>query len=567
MARWNGPGRGVSSPGVDPASSRSSRAARASARYRLAVTAGFVLVLAGCAGRPCHAGEPARPAFEIYGYGAGTVGGRTGQSYRVTKRGNGKGPGTIRDAVSKPNRYITFDVSGDIVLTGDLNIEQPHITIDGSSAPNGGVQFRGGWMWNVRADEIVIRHVRIRPGPNPDGGPLQKDCLTIERGRNIVIDHVSCSWGTDENLSMATAPPHRAGPEDRIRDVTVQYSIVSEELGCPDNLKPACETAASSMGSLFAGDLDRISLYRNLYAHNVGRNPQVGGTGRPGEAGRTRIELIQNVIYHYLYGFRMAAVSPTWEVDADVVNNAFVWGPTQEESGGPPWPGRTTGPKVPIERLGAGPEGPHRGALRVYLSKNSGHRRKRGDPECTLFQTGTNAPCDGASAPPGDVADTPIRERRIQELSEPALLDAVLEDVGATLPCRDAVDARVVRDVRNRSGRWVDDPRQVGGWANLDLPCSHENEPPKAAPVRTRGRVEAAIFWSPDVADPDRAPLSSLTCRIVPGSPVASRAQVANDCSSGRFDPKGLKIGSHRFEYEAFDGRDPARAEVVVLVY
>jgi hypothetical protein len=40
----------------------------------------------------------------------------------------------------------------------------------------------------------------------------------------------------------------------------------------------------------------------------------------------------------------------------------------------------------------------------------------------------------------------------------------VLADAGATLPRRDAVDARLVREVEQRSGRIIDSQAQVGGW-------------------------------------------------------------------------------------------------------
>jgi len=43
----------------------------------------------------------------------------------------------------------------------------------------------------------------------------------------------------------------------------------------------------------------------------------------------------------------------------------------------------------------------------------------------------------------------------------------VLENVGATLPVRDAVDERVINDVKNGTGKIIDDPLEVGGWPKL----------------------------------------------------------------------------------------------------
>jgi hypothetical protein len=43
----------------------------------------------------------------------------------------------------------------------------------------------------------------------------------------------------------------------------------------------------------------------------------------------------------------------------------------------------------------------------------------------------------------------------------------VLDYAGATRPKRDAVDTRVVNDVKAGRSRIVDDPDQVGGWPDV----------------------------------------------------------------------------------------------------
>src|SRR4051794_36736203 len=68
------------------------------------------------------------------GAGAYATGGRGGSVYRVTNLDR-SGPGSLADAVSRPNRIVVFAVSGTIDLggvpgkRGKLVIDQPHITI------------------------------------------------------------------------------------------------------------------------------------------------------------------------------------------------------------------------------------------------------------------------------------------------------------------------------------------------------------------------------------------------------------------------------------------------------
>jgi hypothetical protein len=290
-----------------------------------AVRAGLVglgaAALAGL-GLMAATGDPVPgPGFEIHGYASATVGGSRGTLVRVTSLDGGTGPGTLRDAVSRPNRRIEFAVAGDIVIHSDLVISQPNLTIDGSTAPRGGVQIRGGSRVVLAADELILRHVRIRPGPHPQG--YEADCVTVDRGTNVVIDHVSCSWATDEGISSWG----RVAP---VRNLTVQWSIISEGLLCPPVNRPKClEDGMGYYGSLFEGDLDGLTLYRNLYAHNVNRNPLIlDGPLRappryeppatvPDVVRTAHVQIIQNVIYHYLYGTQLSSQSRRGVLVAD----------------------------------------------------------------------------------------------------------------------------------------------------------------------------------------------------------------------------------------------------------
>jgi len=43
----------------------------------------------------------------------------------------------------------------------------------------------------------------------------------------------------------------------------------------------------------------------------------------------------------------------------------------------------------------------------------------------------------------------------------------VLAKAGATLPARDSVDQRIITDVTNKTGHWITNPANVGGWPTL----------------------------------------------------------------------------------------------------
>ncbi len=46
-------------------------------------------------------------------------------------------------------------------------------------------------------------------------------------------------------------------------------------------------------------------------------------------------------------------------------------------------------------------------------------------------------------------------------------MEIVLAEAGATAPQRDEVDRRIIDDVKNRTGKIIDSPDQVGGYPNL----------------------------------------------------------------------------------------------------
>jgi pectate lyase len=210
------------------------------------------------------------------GYGSNTQGGTNGNEYVVTSLAN-SGAGTLRDAISESNRYISFDVEGAIEIESRLDIIGNYITINGSTAPGNGITITAAHSGVADAlmringvHDIIITNIRIRDAPDPSTG----DSLRINSGAyNILIDHCSISEGGDGALDIA----------DDVHDVTVQWSIISQTV----------------KNSLVRTNLERISLHHNFYANGDERNPQFDDVNL--------FDMVNNVIFNWTssYGTRI----------------------------------------------------------------------------------------------------------------------------------------------------------------------------------------------------------------------------------------------------------------------
>src|SRR5690606_35414918 len=120
---------------------------------------------------------------------------------------NDSGAGSLRACVNASGpRVCVFEVSGTIRMSGDLVLRNPNITIAGQTAPLPGIMLRGGGLF-VRTSNVLVQHLRVRPGDDPGGEPpVNRDGLKISGPAdapisNIVIDHCSFSWSIDEVAS------------------------------------------------------------------------------------------------------------------------------------------------------------------------------------------------------------------------------------------------------------------------------------------------------------------------------------------------------------------------------
>ena len=357
------------------------------------------------------------PPASPEGFGADTPGGRGGREIRVTTLADA-GPGSFRAAATAGGpRTVVFSVAGLITLASPVVIAEPFLTLDGQSAPGDGVCIRGSEVV-IRTHDVIVRHMRFRPG---DIGGREVDALNVAGdSHHVLIDHVSASWAVDETLSASGA----------IHDVTIQWSIIAEGLNHSVHSK-----GAHGYGSLVRA-VGGVTLHHNLWAHNDSRNPRLGDNYGAGPF--PVFDVRNNVIYDY---GAIASGMTGDRLSANYVANYIRPGPSSNKTRGPIVLTDTAAVSYFVD--GNVVEG------RDALTKDNAGLFDRRQVEGRALVTLAPRPFD---APP------------VRTSSAAEALRDVLADAGATLPRRDAVDARLVREVEQRSGRIIDSQAQVGGW-------------------------------------------------------------------------------------------------------
>ncbi len=226
------------------------------------------------------------------GFGRNAQGGRGGDVYHVTNL-NDSGPGSLRDAISQPNRTVVFEVGGVIRLSSRL-VFKSNQTIAGQTAPGGGITIYGNGTSFSGASNTVVRYVRFRMGVGGDSG---KDTVTMANGHDVIWDHCSLSWGRDGTFDLNK----ESGAE--LYNLTLQDSIVAQGL------------QSHSTGGLV--NTTGTSIIRSLYIDNNSRNPKARGT----------LQFVNNVVYNWVVsGYILGDTSG--RSDGYMVGNYFIPGPS-----------------------------------------------------------------------------------------------------------------------------------------------------------------------------------------------------------------------------------------------
>ncbi len=350
------------------------------------------------------------------GFGAATAGGRGGEVLEVTTLAD-TGPGSLREAVSREGpRIVLFRIGGLIELSRPISILHPYLTIAGQTAPGGGICLKGAGL-DIRTHDVVVRHLRVRPG-NPAAG--YAPAIAVSGGYNILFDHVSAGWGAGSTVQIGCAeqtPPH---------DITFQWCFFTETLR-------SSSQAAGPAGRGFdvqAGTRN-LTLHHNLFAHNEDGNPRLQGAGR--------VDFVSNLVYNWgLYSAGAEVAGGTEQLSLNLVQNYFRRG--LDSIGAFFYP------------AGRSPEEP---VAKVYIAGNRGNDDSlfqfNNEPE--LFYRAFPFLTDSPAFPPSARAD-----------NADWAFELVLARAGALLPARDSLDTRLAGEVRRRKGRIIGSPEEVGGW-------------------------------------------------------------------------------------------------------
>ena len=230
------------------------------------------------------------------GFGRLAVGARGRDVVHVTNL-NDSGPGSLRDAISQPQRTVVFDVGGVIQLASRL-VFKSNQTIAGQTAPGGGITLYGDGTSFSGVSNTIVRYVRFRMGRV---GEAEKDTVTMANGHDVIWDHCSLSWGRDGTFDLN----QESGAQ--LYNLTLQDSIVAQGL------------QTHSTGGLVV--TQGTSILRSLYIDNNSRNPKARGT----------LQFVNNVVYDWVVsGYILGDTAG--RSDGDLVGNYFIPGP--ETKGG-----------------------------------------------------------------------------------------------------------------------------------------------------------------------------------------------------------------------------------------
>lgn len=375
-------------------------------------------------------GEPSEPVDPVPqgGFGTDTRGGLDGEIFVVTTLADA-GAGSLREAVEASGpRLVVFEVGGVIALQEDLQINDPHLTIAGQTAPSPGISLHHGRL-AIKTHDVVIQHLRLRPGDRDAEGQLispdaadNRDAVLIGTSahdtHHIVIDNVSMSWSIDETVSVWYG---------RSSDITIRDSIMSEPLSV--SLHPESSGGVShGYCLLFGDDTIRASVIGNIFAHCTRRVPRVG-TG-------SEVVVLDNLIYNPVETAINVQGPYPRDSTMTVIGNVFEAGEDTKDS------------------------------TALLLSKHTGPASLR-----VFFRDNVLPPghaLTSGSASPVALDDLEVWDDSHEARDPDEVFELALSHAGARPKDRDSVDARIIEQIVSGTGARIDHTDDVGGYPALE---------------------------------------------------------------------------------------------------
>jgi hypothetical protein len=347
---------------------------------------------------------------------------------------------------------VIFETSGTIALTKEIVIADPYITVAGQTAPSPGITIRNYGL-EIQTHDVLIQHLRIRPG----GDTCNNGVEAFQAGNpyNIILDHISVSWSQSKNF-VFTNSAHDM-------NLTVWRSISSEPLyAAPGTASCPSGGYGYAYGMLFRNNAKYAAVIQTLFAHNSERNPDSSGSARTYSA--------NNLIYNY-------QTLATFYEDPDGVQTP---GLLATHIGNSYKTGPSTTPMSYLygsRYLASGSQ--------VYIADTT-VSASGGTPTGFTVING-----DGVDP---QVSAPPISVPGYTPLASSAVSAAVLATAGARPADRDAVDARIVTEVANRTGSVIAHQNAVGGWPSLAVNVRPLTTPANPHTVTASGYTNLEVW-------------------------------------------------------------------------
>jgi pectate lyase len=391
----------------------------------------------------CDAQQLAFPTAE--GYGKYSKGGRGGAVFEVTNL-NDSGEGSLRAAVEASGpRTVVFRVSGTIILESPLKIKHPYITIAGQTAPGDGICIRRHPI-SIDADHVIIRYLRIRLG---DESGNDYDAVSSRYTKHVILDHISASWSVDECVSIYHCD-----------SITVQWCVISESMSKSNHVK-----GSHGFGGIWGSNYG--TYHHNLLAHHSSRNPRMA-------SGSGYTDYRNNVVYNW--GYQNLYGGEKYQTGSDKFNFSIFNIVANYYK-----PGPATLPGEVSYRIASPSFRDEIDFGLWYIAEN----KMEGNAE--VSEDNWNGGVQTKISLDTIRIEKPWPSMSIEQQTAEEAFTLVLENAGAILPERDAIDTRIIQEVRGGYATFegksykqehevadpgkvcgiIDTQNDVGGWPLL----------------------------------------------------------------------------------------------------